>query len=345
MSDMSRVRLDDELNIDALPPGEISRLRIEIGHNALGAAMRLPVLVARGRKPGPVFGVTAAVHGDEINGIPVIHRLFNKLNPQNMRGALVAVLVVNLPGFHEHERQFSDRRDLNHLMPGRSDGNEAQLYAWRFMHRVARHFDFLVDMHTASFGRINSLYVRADMTHEATARIAYQLEPEIIVHNPAHDGTLRGAVRALGIPSVTLEIGNPLRFQQRYIERSLAGLRAVLSDCGVTPRRKPLKPKETVLCASSKWLYTDHGGLLTVLPGVTDFVRAGEVVGTLSNIFGDAIATYSAQSDGVVIGKSVNPVGRSGARILHLGEVVSQEHPFFRRETESVGAANNPGGQ
>ena len=321
----------EALDIESLPRGHVSRLLVDIGHDGLGASMRLPVLVARGERSGPVFGVTAAVHGDELNGIPVIHRLFAKLDPKVLRGTLVAVLVVNLPGFHAQERQFNDRRDLNHLMPGRPDGDSAEVYAHRLIRRLVRHFDYLVDMHTASFGRINSLYVRADMTHESTAQMAYLLRPQIIVHNPASDGTLRGAAMAMGIPSVTLEIGNPLRFQAHFIQRSLAGLRTVLADVKMIPKRKVALGTAPVLCERSLWCYTNHGGLLEVMPEVTDMVEADEPIGRLTNIFGDPVSEYRAPLRGVVIGKSVNPVGRTGARILHLGIEAPEGHPFHVR--------------
>lgn len=319
----------DELDLDELPQGKIHRLRVLMVHNGLSRSIRVPVLVARGDKPGPVFGLTAALHGNELNGIPVIHRLFDSLDPGTMRGSVVAVVVANVPGYLLHQRAYSEGSDLNHLFPGKANGNASQVYAHRLLHRVVNRFSYLVDLHTASFGRVNSLYVRADMTNQLTAQMAQLLRPQIIVHNPPSDHTLRGAAEDLNIPAITAEIGNPSRFHRDFIKRSLAGLRSILGHVGILGRRTAAPSATPVLCSDSAWLYTDHGGLLEVFPDVTDVVEKGQLIARLSNAFGDVVREYHAPSRGVVIGKSVDPVSETGARILHLGQIAAPDDPRF----------------
>ena len=320
-----------ELVLEDFPRGQLSRLYVDLVANGLAQDILLPLLVARGRRDGPVFGLTAAVHGNELNGIRVIHDLMHKIDPKQLNGTVVALVVVNVPGLHRHQREFVDGGDLNHIFPGRENGNVAEAYAHRILDRIVNRFDYLVDLHTASFGRVNSVYVRADMTHAATATMAYLQRPQIIVHNPPSDYTLRGAAMDLGIPSVTLEIGDPQKFQADHVRSSRIGLRAVLAAAGMLPRRPVAEGPEPVLCERSYWMYSDRGGLLEVLPRPTDRVSQGERVAVLRNAFGDVIREYHAPEDGIVIGKSVNPVGQTGARILHLGVVATEEHGFQRR--------------
>jgi len=314
------VRLN-AIDLDLVPPGSIGRQMVQLVEDSLGRPIRVPVMIARGRRDGPVFGLTAALHGNELNGIPVLHRLFRRVDVEKLRGTVVGVPIVNVPGLVQNQREFIDGADLNHLFPGSPDGNVSQLYAARFVDRVLQRFDYLVDLHTASFGRVNSLYVRADLSDPDTRRIARLLRPEIVLHNPASDGTLRGTAMAMGIPAVTLEIGNPQRFQERFINASVVGIRSVLGEFGLLPKRKVALGLDPVACSGSEWLYTSKGGLLRVLPEVTDRISAGDVVAKLTTIFGDLAEEYVAPRDGIVIGKSVNPVGQAGARILHLGTV------------------------
>jgi predicted deacylase len=314
----------ESLELDDLPVG-ISRLWVQIGQDAMGQPECLPILVAKGRKPGRTVGLTAAVHGNELNGLPTIHRLFDRLEPNAMRGIVVGVVVVNLPGFHRGQRFFSDGRDLNHRFPGEPAGSESDVYAHRLLHRVIDRFDVLLDLHTASFGRVNCLYVRADMTDPTTARMAFLQRPQVIVHNPPADMTLRGAAADLGIPAITVEIGDPHRFQHRYIKRTLVGIRSVLMELGVIAKRPVSQGGPPVMCRASSWVYTDRGGLLRVLPKVTDLVAEGEEIATLVDVFGDPATRYTAPHYGVVIGHSTEPVARTGARILHLGEIVTDD--------------------
>jgi predicted deacylase len=325
-----------EFVVDEFPRGEVSRLYVDLVANGLAQDILLPLLVARGKRDGPVFGLTAAVHGNELNGIRVIHDLMHKIDPRQLNGTVVAVVVINVPGLHRHQREFVDGGDLNHIFPGREGGNVAEAYAHRIIDRIVNRFDYLVDLHTASFGRVNSVYVRADMTHATTAAMAYLQRPQIIVHNPPSDYTLRGAAMDLGIPSVTLEIGDPQTFQPNYVRSSRIGIRAVLAAAGMLPRRSVAEGPEPVLCDRSYWMYTDRGGLLEVLPRPTNRVSQGERVAVLRNAFGDVIREYHAPEDGIVIGKSVNPVGQTGARILHLGAVAPAEHGFQRRRSGSA---------
>lgn len=329
-------RIVEQLDLDELPSGRVTRCEVELVHDELGRPTRLPVMVAKGAKPGKVFGLTAGVHGNEINGIPVIHRLMEQLELTRLRGTVVAVLVVNTPGFLRHQRKFRDGVDLNHVFPGAASGPESSMFVHRLVERIVRRFDFLIDLHTASTGRVNSLYVRADMTDPRTAQMAFLQRPDIIVHNPPSDYTLRGTLMEHGVPAITLEIGNPQRFQRTYVKRSLAGVRAVLGELGFQPRRKLALGDEPIICERSYWMHTDRGGLLRVLPDVTDRVEAGAVVAQLRNIYGDLITEYRAEVDGVVIGHSVNPVGGTGARILHLGVPAADGgRRFLRRDTVS----------
>ena len=124
------VKRVDQLQIDSLPTGEFSRLFIEIVENGIGRPVQVPVVVARGRKPGPIFGITAALHGNELNGIPVLHQLLQRVNLKTLRGTIVCVIAANMPGLMRKQREFTDGQDLNHIMPGRRDGKTSHVYAF-----------------------------------------------------------------------------------------------------------------------------------------------------------------------------------------------------------------------
>lgn len=312
----------ERIDRDRLQPGVVHRFFVELAQDGFGEPIAAPVLALRGTRPGPTIALTAALHGDELNGIPVLHSLFKQTNPQALRGTLLGVMVSNVPGFHRRRRMFTDRADLNHRMPGRARGDEADSYAERLMERLVAGADRLFDLHTASAGRVNCLYVRADMDDPMAARMARLQRPQVILHDPPTDGTLRGAADHRGIPAITLEIGDPQIFQQKLIRRTLAGIRAVLGAEKVIPRKKAAAPvPEPLVCRSSAWIYTEHGGLLRVLPDVGTIVEEGAPIATITNIFGDLVHTYTAPVRGVVIGKSTDPVAPTGSRIMHLGHL------------------------
>lgn len=307
------------LNVDDIEKGTINRYWLHLVTDGMGVPIRIPIMVAKGKKEGKVLGLTAAVHGNELNGIPVIQRLFDEIDIDNLSGTIVGVPVVNIPSLVRKKRRFIDGTDLNHIMPGKPDGNVSQVYAWRIVERIVKQFDFLIDLHTASFGRVNSYYIRADMSSETVRQMAQLQNPQIIVHNPPSDGTLRGTAAELDIPAITLEVGNPNTFQKGMIREGLTGIHNILDYLEMLKCEREEPDEAIVLCKKSYWIYTDTGGIMTVKPKVTDMVKKGEVVATIRNIFGDILKEYYAPEDGVVIGKSTNPINQTGGRILHLG--------------------------
>lgn len=310
-----------ELNLEAIAPGTIARLWVQVISDGLGQPICIPVIVAKGAKSGKTLGLTAALHGNELNGIPIIQRLFRQLDPSRLSGTIIGIPVVNAPSFIQQERFYIDGRDLNHLMPGRPNGSASEVYAYNVFNSFVGHLDYLIDLHTASTGRINSFYVRADMNDPETRQAALLQNPQIIVHNPPSDGTLRGAATASGVCSITLELGDPNVFQKNLISAGLAGIQNLMIHLGMVEGILVSPLHQPVLCRKSYWLYADEGGILTVRPNLTEFLEKGQRIASVRNIFGDLVKTYDAPEAGIVIGKSVNPVNHSGGRILHLGVV------------------------
>lgn len=307
-----------QLELSRIPKGEIRHFWLHIINNGIGAPVKVPMIIARGLKDGPVVGLTAAIHGNELNGIPVLQQLFQEVNPKELRGTIVGGLVMNVPGLLLEQRKFDDGTDLNRIAPGQAEGQVSQVYIYRIIEQVLQHFDYLIDLHTASRGRINSWYIRADMHNPDTARMARLQNPDLILHNAPNDGTFRGAAADLGIQAITLELRDPHVFQSGVIEDALQGIRRVLYDLDMLEGPK-ITPQPTILCDRSYWIYTDEGGILEVLPDIRQEIDKGEPIAFIRDVFGQKLRTLVAPEPGIVIGKSVSPVNQTGSRILHLG--------------------------
>lgn len=306
-------------NLNDWPLGEISRGWIHIVNDGIGRPIKIPILVARGAQEGPMLGLSAAVHGNELNGIPVIQKLFNKLDPATLRGTIVGVLVMNVPGVLQGVRAFNDKVDLNRIAPGSPTGNMSEVYIHRLLERIIYHFDYLIDLHTASFGRRNSYYIRADMSDEVTSRMAKLQGPELILNNPPRGASVRGCAAERGIKSITVELRDPNLFQYSVIDDAVGGIQNVCYDLGLLAGDPTCPVEEVTLCEDSSWCHTNEGGILEVQPQLLDEVKEGERIATVRSIFGDITREFYAPSNGVVIGKSVNPINQTGSRILHLG--------------------------
>jgi predicted deacylase len=211
-------------------------------------------------------------------------------------------------------------------MPGKKGGTAAQQFCAAFMSKVVAPMDVLIDLHTASFGRVNSLYVRADMNDARCSRLAKLQSPQIVVHNSGPDGSLRGACAALGKPCVTVEIGDPQVIDPARTESALRGVRNTLRHLNMAalPEEGAAAAAgggdaDPVVVSRSFWLFSRAAGILTVKPPVAAWVKRGEVVAVIHSVWGDLVDSVVAETDAIVVGKSTNPVCNTGDRVLHLG--------------------------
>lgn len=315
----------NSLSLQQLESGKIHELWLNLGKDHLSNSIKTPVLIAKGSEDGPVLGLTAAIHGNELNGIAVIHELFEKVNPKNLKGTVIAIPGLNPLAIANYQREFVDGTDLNRIFPGKKNGNRAEQMAYHIGEKVIPFFDYLVDLHTASFGRVNSLYGRGDMENDTLAGMLSALAPDIIVSNKgkasfgsASGLTMRAFAIEKGVRSITVEYGNPQVYQKEMISRGVNGLQNVMAYLGFQ-KGSVLSPKDIKVCAKSYWLYTDMGGYLDVVVDLKQELKKDEIIAILKNSFGEVIARYKAPEDGIVVGKSTNPVSSSGSRIIHLG--------------------------
>jgi predicted deacylase len=316
---MSSVPIIEQLNIHQIEHGQISRFWLELTTSGLGNPLRVPLLVARGWEDGPVLGVTAVVHGNALNGLPVVRQLFHNLDMNNLCGTVVGIPVMNMPGFLRQERQFMDGVDLNQIMPGRQGGSISEMYTFRLMDRIISTLDYLVDVQTADLGQLNAFFVRADMTVMKQAIIARLFSPDIILHDPGDEGTLRRAATEIGIQAITVVAGGPHRFQRDVISPARNGLLNMLIHLEMQDGKIDSSSDSPIECRNAYWIYTQQAGILEVYPDAGDEVKRGTKIGHLTNLFGDLIREYSAPESGIVLSKSVNPVSQAGGRILYLG--------------------------
>ncbi|ORE05312.1 hypothetical protein BCV72DRAFT_250693 [Rhizopus microsporus var. microsporus] len=304
----------DRLVIEDFPVHSIHSVWIKMVQQGLGEWLRLPVIVCRGTEDGPVVGITAA-----------------------LRGTVVAVPCVNVSGYLKFTREFADGRDLNRLFPGREDGFSSQVYCYQLMNKVISQFNYLIDLHTASFGRVNSYYVRADMNDSVSAMMARLQQPQIVLHNSGQDGTLRSAASARGIKAITVEIGNPQSFQTQFVQWAYIGTMRILDHLemyALASQHSTMEgPSSTILCSKGFWIYTKMGGILEVYPNVNTIIRKNDLIARIKNIFGNVVEEYYAPCSGIVIGRSSNPVAMSGDRIIHLG-VIKKKNESLPKEAK-----------
>lgn len=217
----------------AIAPGKRRRLDIPVSRLPTQTSISLPVIVLNGQKPGPRLWLSAAIHGDEINGVEIIRQVLEKIQPKQLQGTLLAVPVVNVFGFIEQSRYLPDRRDLNRSFPGANNGSLASRLAYLFMKEIVNNSTHGIDLHTAASPRINLPQIRANLEDEHTQLFAKAFGAPLMIHATTRDGSLRQAASQKGIPILLYEAGEALRFDGEAIRIGVEGIMRVMEYLGM----------------------------------------------------------------------------------------------------------------
>ncbi len=300
----------------SVAPGAKRRLFLRASESFAGTSVEIPVLVTRGLTPGPTVCLTAGVHGDELNGIEIVRKVFEKIEAAELSGMLLGVPVANLHGFRRSSRYLPDRRDLNRFFPGHPAGSSASRIASALFQGVIRHCDRLVDFHTGSFHRTNLPQLRADLRSAAILQMAQAFGAGLIVHSEGQPGTLRRSAVDEGIPAVTYEAGEPMRFQAGEIERGYEGVVGMLGNLRMYGQGKR---ERSQVFYRTRWVRVNDGGIFLTDRRLGAEVESGEQLGTVTDPVSNERSLVVAPVSGRIIGMALSQVVIPGFAAFHIG--------------------------
>lgn len=303
-----------------IKPGSRTTIDLPVGKLYTHTSMTMPVHVIHGRKPGPRLFVSAAIHGDEINGVEIIRRLLKMPTLKRIRGSLITVPIVNVHGFIHHSRYLPDRRDLNRCFPGSEKGSLAARLAHLFMREIVCNSTHGIDLHTGASNRDNLPQIRANMDDEETAKLAHTFGAPVILSASLRDGSLREAAAEHGIPMLLYEAGEALRFDEVSIRAGVRGILNVIRSLEMLPpsSRRSRKHTTSQVARSSNWVRAPDSGILRPMVSLGTQVIKGSLLGVVSDPFGERETEISTTFDGIVIGRTNLPLVNEGDALFHI---------------------------
>lgn len=306
-------------------PGTTTRLAWSVKDSLAGISMPTPVLVVHGQKPGPRVCLTAALHGDELNGIEVVRRVMYDLQADKLSGTVIGVPIVNVQGFRRASRYLPDRRDLNRYFPGRPEGSSAARIAHSFFTEVMQHCQYLVDLHTGSFRRTNLPQLRADLNNPAVAELTRNMGAIVVLQSKGARGSLRRAAVDMGIPAVTLEAGEPLNVEPQAVQQGVQSIEALLSKLNMYPYKGLWARKTEPVYYKSRWVRVPSGGILLNTVRLGERVKREQLLGSVTDPITNASSPINSPLTGRVIGMALNQVMLPGFAAYHIGYQATAE--------------------
>lgn len=310
-----------EIAKETIAPGQLRRFELPVSRLATKTLVSLPITVINGIESGPTLWLSAAIHGDELNGVEIIAQVLSKIDPKKLRGTIIAVSIVNVFGFIEQSRYLPDRRDLNRSFPGSENGSLASRLANLFMREIVERSTYGIDLHTAAAHRINLPQIRANLKDEATYHCAKAFGAPIMMHSTTRDGSLRHAATKKGIPVLLYEAGEALRFDPLAIKVGVAGIFGVMNHLRMYHNELVPAVDNSLKSKKSQWLRASCGGIFHLLVSLGSKVIKRQELGYITNAFGESRVSVRAKVDGIVISHIQNPLVNQGDAIIHVAIV------------------------
>jgi predicted deacylase len=323
---------------ETIAPGERRDVKLAVGESYSGMTVKIPLHIRRAEADGPVVFVTAALHGDEINGTGAVRQLILDDDLQLLRGSVILVPVLNLLGFDRHSRYLPDRRDLNRCFPGSPSGSQAGRMAHAIFSEIVARCDYGIDLHTAAVRRTNYPNVRGDLSDPDVRRLAEAFGSEFILTGKGPLKALRREATRRGRPSIILEGGEVWKVERGIVETSVRGVKNVLRELGMLAGDIERPPFQIVI-EKTKWLRAERGGFLQFHVSPGDVIEQGRPLATNATLLGRERNVLESPFDAVVIGMTTLPAVSPGEPVVHLGKLPKGVHPekLIRSRSEQAG--------
>jgi predicted deacylase len=294
-------------------------------------AWEIPVVVIRGREPGATLSVTAGMHAAEYVPIEAVTRLSRWVDPAVLRGTLIAILLVNTPGFYERSIYINPRdgQNLNRAFPGDPNGSPSQQVAAFLLAEVISGADAYVDAHCGDMNEALApfaLWADAadpkvrDASHEMAR--AYGFERTLASDPAVMPDHSVGAAALRGVPAMVAEVGQQGICDELSVARHLRGLQNVMAQLGMIEPVGPASEAPREL-AEMAWMRTDVSATYHPTIAVGDQVQKGDIVGDLRDLFGDQIRELHAVESGEVVFCVTSLAVKAGDPLLGIGVLPS----------------------
>ena len=326
-------------------PGERRTIDLVVGKLYTHSSITMPVQVLCGRQAGPVMFVSAAIHGDELNGVEVIRRLLKVPALRKLKGTLIAVPIVNLHGFINQSRYLPDRRDLNRSFPGSDKGSLAGRVARLFLDEIVGRSTHGIDLHTGAIHRSNLPQIRANLDDPQTLELAKAFGTPVVLNSDLRDGSLREVAGKRGIPVLLYEAGEALRFDELAIRGGVQGILRVMRRLNMLPASRTKEPIDPIIARSSAWVRAPQDGIFRASAKQGQrVIKDQTLLGVVADPFGESEVEIWSPYSGIVIGQLHLPLVNEGEALFHIARFNRTDIAAENIETyhETLGSQTYP---
>ena len=328
----SQSRKDFKLENITVKAGEKGTGFVEVP-NGVDEGTQIPVSIFHGIGEGKVFVIMSGLHGSEYAPILGVQRLAKQLNPKKLNGTIILIHIANLPSFLKRTVYYGmDGKNLNRVFPGKSDGTITERIAHILIEKIIKRGDFLIDVHSGDNNeslRPYVVYYDAPTVERAKVEVSRQMAfafgidfikrtqiPELD-YNKSNYGTR--AALASGLAVMAVESGQLGKPEEIAIDRVEKGLLSVLRAMKFI-EGKPIQTKNPTILKRDHTVRAKQTGLFYSLVNLSQKVKKDQLLGYVTDYFGNKIEEAKAPFEGVVMYFTATPPVSVGEPLVNIGE-------------------------
>ncbi|GAF03304.1 succinylglutamate desuccinylase/aspartoacylase family protein [Saccharicrinis fermentans] len=309
------------INKTEIQPGQNEKLEVNIARLPSHSSIDIVINVAQAHEPGPVLLLIGGLHGDEINGIEIVRRIIEEGRNIPKKGTIICIPIINVYGFIHFSRYVPDGKDVNRSFPGSRNGSLASRVANYLMKDIIPKIDYGLDFHTGGAERTNHPQVRCNMKKSENQKLASIFNAPFTVHSAYRPKSLRYAANKLNKNILIYEGGESSRFDEYAIQQGMNGAIRVMKHLGMTTSEVSHPDYENRIIKSSSWIRAHTSGMFQSMVSSGEKVHKNQVVGNITDPFGDFKIPVKSPTSGFVIGLNNNPILHQGDAVMHIGIV------------------------
>lgn len=309
------------INNISIKKGETKRLSVKVAQLPSHTPIEIAITVSRAKEDGPVLLLSGGLHGDEINGIETVRRIIENEYHLVDRGTVICIPIINIYGFIHFSRSVPDGKDVNRSFPGNKNGSLASRVAHYLMNDIIPKIDYGIDFHTGGADRTNYPQIRCVLKDAKNFELAKAFNAPFSIDSVYRSNSLRQAAAKLGKKILVFEGGEAGRFDELAIQEGINGTLRLINYLGMANRVLPEPDYINKKVKSSTWIRAKNSGLFQTLVEYGQKVEKKQLLGHITDPFGEYKIALKAPMEGHIIGLQNNPIVHQGDALMHIGSV------------------------
>jgi len=318
---------NDRLNICdvTIHPGEVANLALPLPERYSCSPLYMPMKVIHGKEKGPCMVIFSVLKGNELNGLEIVNRVANELDPNRVKGTVILVPALNVYGLTHFPIQLPSGGNLADCFPGTPDGSFGERIAHAFTQEILKKADYCIELQTGSLNHNILPQVYCNFNNIKTKQLAKSFQSPVITNVTLEGNPLRQTTEDLHIPLLVYQGGEAMRFDEDAITLGVKGVINVLRAIDSLPK-EPVEEIKPIFSQDEEWIIAQSAGILHTNVSLGQIIKEGEVIGSIADPFGGGFSDkICAPIEGIVVGINTTPLIHEGLPIFKIASFVDYE--------------------